>query len=835
MAIGTRVFSAIALAAFAVTGLVPAAAGRELDYRLPRDWRHEARNGQHIFLAPGAGGREGLSTTPLGTPGFGPQQLLDNILGQYRRQHPDFRLVAACPTGEGLAMAVVEFTGPSGLLEERLIVMTGSSGATLINFWAPPEIFAQESERVGAGREPCGGNGAAAPSTPVVPGAQAGPPPAAPPPADATASYTPHIPDDWRPQYRGGRIILLAPQGHEGFSSIPLGRPPGGPADILNAILGQYRTQHPDFRLLMNCGANQAAAAAVVEFTAPSGPLRERLAVVTGADGAKLLNFWAPPEVFDRETARLGGQGQCAGGTAARQADMSTAPNLQTNPASPPPAGPASTMRMAVNIPPDWRREEWRGQLVFRSPSPNEWFAIIRLGRQPGSAENILMNFLDQARQHSADFKLLKTCSPSPATATALLEYTSPFGYVRSRITVVTGAEGAKGFNFSAPPAIFEKEAARLGSADPCAGGTELRQGGGAPSSSAPELAEVTPDVTLNRIALTNLGYQFALPAGWVTTRPIGFSIAAMPAGGTTPMAYFIVGVSVSDLDFNAILTGCTRAFARNPFMAPNIVTCMIRAGQAQIADSQYQWSPQQAILKILQIWRGAAPAQIIGQPEFRKVSPREVLYRFALTRNGRNFVQWGHAVMSYLVNPLLRRGPGAPPGVTSLLFATGCEAPREEAADPRLVAMCSAIGHSFRPGPDLVPRLLYALANFYGQEVQSLIRMGKVIVRGFEINSAMINDAMTAVRNLQWQTFNNFQASNLKIAEGWINAYAGTQDFIDPVSGKELNFKTGWHNYRYGCLSAGVDPRGYFSDQLDCAELGGKLGIALHAISPVE
>jgi len=65
------------------------------------------------------------------------------------------------------------------------------------------------------------------------------------------------------------------------------------------------------------------------------------------------------------------------------------------------------------------------------------------------------------------------------------------------------------------------------------------------------------------------------------------------------------------------------------------------------------------------------------------------------------------------------------------------------------------------------------------------------------------------------------------------MNTYAGTQDFIDPGSGQEYNFATEWHNYRYSCMS--TNEKGYFSNQLNCAELGGKLGISLHSISPVQ
>jgi hypothetical protein len=343
----------------------------------------------------------------------------------------------------------------------------------------------------------------------------------------------------------------------------------------------------------------------------------------------------------------------------------------------------------------------------------------------------------------------------------------------------------------------------------------------------------MSPAVALTRVPLPNLGYEIALPEGWVTTPPLGFTVAATPAGRKTPLAYFAIGIPVSDLDFLTILNSCNQAVARNPLMAPDMTMCTVRAGQAQIADSQYRWSPSQAVEKLSQVLGRAAGSQMIGAPEFHAVSPNEALYRFRVSKNGGSFVQWGHAVMNYLPNPLLRGGPGGAPGVTSLLFATGCEAPAEQAADPQLVAACSAIAHSFRPGPEFAERLIGSLADNYQKEEQILIHMAYQSIWSSQQRSQMINQAMSTIRDLEWQTFDSEQRSQLKTGEGWINTYAGTQDFVNPQTGKEYNFNTQWQNYRYNCMSAG--DRGYFSNQLNCAELGGKLGISLQSISPVE
>jgi hypothetical protein len=343
----------------------------------------------------------------------------------------------------------------------------------------------------------------------------------------------------------------------------------------------------------------------------------------------------------------------------------------------------------------------------------------------------------------------------------------------------------------------------------------------------------MSPAVALTRVPLPNLGYEIALPEGWVTTPPLGFTVGATPAGRKTPLAYFAIGIPVSDLDFLAILNSCNQAVERNPLMAPNMTMCTVRAGQAQIADSQYRWSPSEAVEKLSQVLGHAAGSQIIGAPEFHAVSSNEALYRFRVSKNGRSFLQWGHAVMNYLPNPLLRRGPGAPPGVTSLLFATGCEAPAEEAADPQLMAACSAIAHSFRPGPEFAERLIGSLADNYQKEEQVLIHMAYQSIWSSQQRSRMINQAMSAIRDLQWQTFDSEQRSQLKIGEDWVNTYAGTQDFVDPQTGKEYNFHTEWQTYRYNCMTA--DDRGYFSNQLNCAELSGKLGTSLHSVSPVE
>jgi hypothetical protein len=140
---------------------------------------------------------------------------------------------------------------------------------------------------------------------------------------------------------------------------------------------------------------------------------------------------------------------------------------------------------------------------------------------------------------------------------------------------------------------------------------------------------------------------------------------------------------------------------------------------------------------------------------------------------------------------------------------------------------------HSFHPEPGFVERLVASIENTYQNEVNVLAAMGRQTARNFQMRSQMINEAMSTVRDLQWQTFNTQQQSQLKIAEGWMNTYAGTQDFIDPGTGQEYNFVTEWHNYRYSCMS--TNEKGYFSNQLSCAELGGKLGISLHSISPVQ
>jgi|SRR5579875_787909 len=342
----------------------------------------------------------------------------------------------------------------------------------------------------------------------------------------------------------------------------------------------------------------------------------------------------------------------------------------------------------------------------------------------------------------------------------------------------------------------------------------------------------ISPAVVLARVSLPAIGYDIALPEGWVTTPPAGFSIAATPAGRPTPMVYFVIGVPVSDIDFNLMLNSCNRAVEQNP-LTVNMTMCTVRAGQTQIADSQYRWSPQQAVEKLLQALQGTGPSQMIGTPEFHSVSPSEALYRFTVSKNGQSLVQWGHATMSYLPNPLLSRGLGAPPGVTSLLFATGCEVPSIQASDPNFTAACSAIAHSFRPEQGFVERLVDSIESSYQNEVNALATMGRQTIRNLRMRSQMINETISTVRDLQWRTFNAQQQSQLKIAEGWMNTYAGTQDFIDPGSGHEYNFATKWRNYRYSCISA--NEQGYFSNQLNCAELSGKLGIFLHSISPVQ
>lgn len=203
----------------------------------------------------------------------------------------------------------------------------------------------------------------------------------------------------------------------------------------------------------------------------------------------------------------------------------------------------------------------------------------------------------------------------------------------------------------------------------------------------------------LKRAPLVNLGYEIALPDGWVVRPIAGHSACAMLAGRNEPIVCFLLAARVSDLRYNAILEQCNRQFIQHPLLAPDVLTgCVIPPGRAQLADSAYRWPVRKAVQAVLEALR-RAPGTTIAAPEFGPGPPEEVFYRFAETNRGQPLVDWGHASMAYLENPLLSQPDGAP-AVTSLLSAGNCAAPPAEEAS--FAPLCSAILHSFRPEPGL-------------------------------------------------------------------------------------------------------------------------------------
>lgn len=345
--------------------------------------------------------------------------------------------------------------------------------------------------------------------------------------------------------------------------------------------------------------------------------------------------------------------------------------------------------------------------------------------------------------------------------------------------------------------------------------------------------AGVASTYALKLVPLSSLGYAIALPEGWVVRPIAGHSACAMPAGRGEPIVCFLLGARVSDLRYNAILEQCNRRFMQNPLFAPDALNgCVAPAIRAQLADSAYRWPATKAVQAVLDALR-QAPGTAIAAPEFGPGPPEEVVYRFAETRRGQQLVDWGHASMAYLENPLLSQPDGAP-GVTSLLSAGNCAAsPAEEAS---FAPLCSAILHSFSPEPGLERTILQDVAAGYQQEVQILLQMGRTIVNNFQIRTEMINDTMAMVRQMQWETSENFRQNNMRVAKGWINALAGTNDFYDPQSGKVYNFRTEWTNYRYNCIAdSGPVARGYFSNDLNCAELGAKYKVLLRPLNPLQ
>jgi|GEM_PF-5439986 hypothetical protein len=140
-----------------------------------------------------------------------------------------------------------------------------------------------------------------------------------------------------------------------------------------------------------------------------------------------------------------------------------------------------------------------------------------------------------------------------------------------------------------------------------------------------------------------------------------------------------------------------------------------------------------------------------------------------------------------YMPNPVLG-------GEETFLFPSGCEAPH---LNKQSLALCAAILASFRPRPTWSETAVAQLWQMYlglkvsfEQAVASniLFQMGEEDIAQAQHIENLLAGFGNRIRELQMQDFARTMASNYQIAKGWINAYEGRVDLLDPESGKVYN-----------------------------------------------
>lgn len=289
-------------------------------------------------------------------------------------------------------------------------------------------------------------------------------------------------------------------------------------------------------------------------------------------------------------------------------------------------------------------------------------------------------------------------------------------------------------------------------------------------------------------------GVSLALPPGWVV-HPIGpTAFSASPPGAQEPSIYFLPAVRVSDLRYNAILQQANRAFALNPLGAPSVMNAVRAAVQAQLADSSYRWSPAQALSALMQAFSPPGSGVHFGAPEIRaSARPDTIDYRLRMEKPNGAFADWGSLTMTYLDNPLLAQSFRRP-GVTSLAFVSGCEAPAEEAET--FEATCAQALASLHMAPQWYPNLAAQVMQAYQQEYNTLLGMGQNAAANAALRNAMISSFGARIQQMQYQTYETMRRANLHNAENWIATLGNQVNMQDPNTGKVYTVPAGASSY---------------------------------------
>jgi hypothetical protein len=304
------------------------------------------------------------------------------------------------------------------------------------------------------------------------------------------------------------------------------------------------------------------------------------------------------------------------------------------------------------------------------------------------------------------------------------------------------------------------------------------------------------PAVALRTVQSSQGDYAIAVPDGWTLNAAPGTGLITItPPGRQEPAIYIIPALRVSDVRYQAILNRCNQQFIQNPLGSPDVITtCIEPAVRAQLADSSHPWSPQAAFPVILALAAGTGTTY--GSPTLETLSSTAVRYTVSLTKNGQTLQDWGSLTMAYLPNPLLASSAGQP-GVTSLAFLSGCEAPSSQAESFRHA--CDGVLRSFQPSQQWASNLAQQVMQSYVQESQILLQIGQSVVEGFGVRSAMIQQFGASIRQMQFQAFQTIQAANLRMAQDWIATLANETYVQDPGTGISYLVPAGYDRY---CLN---------------------------------
>lgn len=322
---------------------------------------------------------------------------------------------------------------------------------------------------------------------------------------------------------------------------------------------------------------------------------------------------------------------------------------------------------------------------------------------------------------------------------------------------------------------------------------------GGAPVV-AGDGTQVVAAVALTPAQAPQGDYSIAVPDGWAFNPiPRSGALTITPPGQADPSIYLLPALRVSDARYQVILGRCNQQFAQNPLAAPDLLAgCIVSAVQSQLADSSHSWAPQDALPVILQLASGGSAS--FGPSQLMPISSTEATFAVPATRNGQPFTAWGYLGMAYLPNPLLA-GPSGAPGVSSLAFVGGCEAPADQV--DRFRPLCAAVLRSFQPSDQWAANLARQVMQSYQQEFQALLQMGGSIAQNAAPRGDLIAQFGASLQQLQTQTFQQIQAANLRMGQDWI-ANLGQNTYVrDPNTGKRCLVPAGYDSY---CLNAAGD-----------------------------